>query len=152
MKLKFSAIKNLLVFIFFIKKEFTKIKIDKYKFRSLIKKFKKNIFLKIDIEGSEYQLLDDIIKYKSRINGLVIEFHSVDLKIFKIDRFLKKLNFKITNIHINNYSKYGKNLIPKVIEMTLEKNPKIIRYKYISESSLNQKNNIYGKEVKYFFK
>lgn len=151
LKLKITALRNLYYFILFDQKKMFKIKINKYNFIPIIKKFK-NIFLKIDIEGDEYQLLKDIIKYKNRVVGLSIEFHSVDIKIEKIVSFIKDLDFKITNIHINNYVNYGKDLIPRVVEMTLEKNPKIIKYSYLKESNLNQKNNIYGKEINISFK
>jgi len=41
------------------------------------------IFLKIDIEGSEYRILSDLIKLSDRVEGAVIEFHDVDLNIEK---------------------------------------------------------------------
>ena len=64
---------------------------------------KSNIFLKIDIEGDEYQLLEYILQYKNKLSGIAIEFHRVDLNVKKIDKFIKDLGFYITNIHINNY-------------------------------------------------
>ena len=42
--------------------------------------------------------------------------------------------------------------MPSTVEMTLEKNPKIIKYSYLKESSLNQRNNIYNKEINILFK
>jgi hypothetical protein len=41
----------------------------------------KNIFLKIDIEGSEYLFLQDIIANEERITGMVIELHDVDIHL-----------------------------------------------------------------------
>ena len=146
------ALKNLINFFLFDQKKIYKRKINKYNFISIIRRFKKSIFIKIDIEGDEYQLLNDIIKHKNKIIGLSIEFHSFDQKIEKILNFIKYLDYKITNVHINNFAKYGKNLIASVVEITLEKNPKIIKYSYLKESSLNQKNNIYNKEINILFK
>ena len=62
------------------------------------------------------------------------------------------MNFLVTNIHINNFMSFGKNLIPKCIELTLEKKPKILSYSFIRESDLNEKNNVYKKYQKIFFK
>jgi hypothetical protein len=150
-KSKLSSIKNLIDFVLFAKNKFKKKTISKYNFKSIINKLKSNIFLKIDIEGDEYQLLEYILQYKNKLSGIAIEFHRVDLNVKKIDKFIKDLGFYITNIHINNYEKFGKNLNPKVIEITLEKNPRIIKYSYLNEMYLNQKNNIYKKEPKIIF-
>ncbi|MCL1128082.1 hypothetical protein [Shewanella surugensis] len=38
-----------------------------------------NIFLKIDIECSEYRILDTLIKNQDKITGMVIEFHHCDV-------------------------------------------------------------------------
>ncbi len=80
------------------------------------------LFLKIDIEGSEYRVLPDIINYKNQIEAIIIEFHDVDLHLERIVKFIKDLDFKITHIHGNNYERTVNNL-PLVMEVTLEKNP-----------------------------
>ena len=36
-------------------------------------------FVKMDIEGSEYRVLDDLLKHWGNIVGLAIEFHDVDI-------------------------------------------------------------------------
>ena len=35
-------------------------------------------YLKVDIEASEYRILDDIIKHQNTFSGIAIEFHDVD--------------------------------------------------------------------------
>ena len=52
-----------------------------------------NIFLKIDIEGFEYRILDQILINQDKIQGLVIEFHNCDLFEDKIIKFIKILNY-----------------------------------------------------------
>lgn len=151
-KLKLIALKNIVEYFLFVKNRFKQKRVSKKNFKKILQLFKKNIFLKIDIEGSEYQLLNDIMHYKNKICGIAIEFHNVDVNIKKIENFIKKLDFYITNVHINNYSMFGKNLIPKVIEITLEKNPRIINYSYLKESNLNHRNNINKKDLKIYFK
>ena len=81
----------------------------------------KNIFLKIDIEGHEYRILDDILKIQNNIIGLAIEFHDVDLHLKRIEDFIKKFKLKIIHIHINNYS-FDHLKIPNLIELTFSKN------------------------------
>ena len=36
--------------------------------------------LKIDIEGSEYEIIDDIISHSSKIKMLIVEFHWINKK------------------------------------------------------------------------
>ncbi len=50
--------------------------------------------LKIDIEGSEYEVLEDILTTKISINQLLIEFHDrlFDMQTYKSVEIVKKLN------------------------------------------------------------
>lgn len=81
-----------------------------------------DVFLKIDIEGSEYRILDDIIKYQDRISGLVIEFHDCDLHLDRIKYFMANFAFKLIHVHANNFvpvdSKSG---LPLVLELSFSK-------------------------------
>ena len=86
-------------------------------------KLKKNIFFKIDIEGSEYRILDELINNQEKICGLVIEFHDIDLHREKIEDFIQKFNLTLTHVHPNNYGGVDEHMDPVVIEMTFEKNP-----------------------------
>lgn len=78
----------------------------------------KNVFFKIDIEGSEYQVLDDLITISDRVCGLVIEFHSVDLNMEKIASFVRKFPLKICHVHCNNCAPMNELSTPLVIEVT----------------------------------
>lgn len=81
-----------------------------------------NIFLKIDIEGSEYRLLKDLVENCHRLTGLVIEFHDVDLHLDRIKDFLREFSLNIVHIHINNYSQVlCENKTPTFIEITFSK-------------------------------
>ena len=77
-----------------------------------------NIFLKIDIEGSEYRILDQIILHQNKINGFVIEFHSCDLHFDRIEKFINNFDLDLVHIHINNYSNINQLSNPDVIELT----------------------------------
>ena len=78
----------------------------------------KEVLLKIDIEGDEYKILSDIKKNSKKIVFLIIEFHNLHKNIFKIKKFLEKLDLKIIHIHGNNYGGTNKNNDPNVVEMT----------------------------------
>ena len=67
--------------------------------------------MKIDIEGSEYRLLKDIVKNKNVINGLIIEFHELDLHLDKVSNFVKELDFKVTHVHANNFDRVIDNIL-----------------------------------------
>jgi len=86
----------------------------------------KKIFFKIDIEGSEYEILDQLIKHKSRVSGIAIEFHDCDKNIESISDFIKKIDMPVVHIHANNYDPVNKIGIPKTIEITFSCNSSII--------------------------
>ncbi len=79
------------------------------------------IFLKIDIEGSEYEILDQIISIQDQIQGIVIEFHDVTKNIHIIENFLNKIksNLNLVHIHANNYSVKKMNQFPEALELTI---------------------------------
>ena len=85
------SISNYINFLRFINKE--NVTLNKYKVVKIIKHNNeinlRNIFqkinnnknlLKIDIEGSEYEIIDDIITYSSKIKMLIVEFHWINKK------------------------------------------------------------------------
>ena len=61
--------------------------------------------LKIDIEGSEYEIIDDIISHSSKIKMLIVEFHWIKKKKKLFVKSIKKLKnkFDIIHLHANNY-------------------------------------------------
>ena len=89
----------------------------------------KNIFLKIDIEGSEYRILDQIILHQNKINGVVIEFHSCDLHFDRIEKFINNFDLDLVHMHINNYSNINQLSNPDVIELTFCKKKYSIKSK-----------------------
>jgi hypothetical protein len=80
----------------------------------------RSIFLKLDIEGAEYDLLDDIILNSSCLNGICIEFHDID-KLHNLEamrNFIKNLNFKLIHFSVNDCS-ITKDGFPNIIELSL---------------------------------
>lgn len=83
-----------------------------------------SIFIKMDIEQSEYDVLEDLLEYTDKINGLAIEFH--DLKHFWND-FVTicdkyKEHYSIIHMHGNNCCAYIPGTeIPNFLEVTFIK-------------------------------
>ncbi len=93
-------------------------------FNEIIKKIstEKNIFLKIDIEGDEYSLLNSLIKLENRLVSLVIEFHNLNKVNYKIlEDFINKFNLNLSHTHINIGGSFNEDGTPKVIELTFSK-------------------------------
>ncbi len=88
------------------------------------------IYLKIDIEGSEYRVLTEVCEFKDRILGLTIEFHDIN---FMFDRFIESISilnryFDIIHVHGNNFSYFDSTTnLPDAIELTFSRRPDHVR-------------------------
>ncbi len=92
----------------------------------------KNIFLKIDIEGSEYRLLHTLILNQDRISGLVLEFHDCDIHINSIITFIQNFSLQLVHIHANNYAPIRlDDGLPLVLELTFSKYSKVLNETYL---------------------
>ena len=92
----------------------------------------KNIFLKIDIEGSEYRLLNTLILNQDRISGLVLEFHDCDLHINSIKSFIENFSLQLVHIHANNCAPIRlDDGLPLVLELTFSKYSKVLNETYL---------------------
>jgi hypothetical protein len=108
------------------------------------------IFLKIDIEGSEYRILEDLIKNQDSIVGLVIEFHNVDLHIKRILNFIK--NFKLNLVHIHGQNPGGEYYLdingdPTQIELTFSSYSQYININPCIPSQLDQPSDTRYKDI-----
>jgi hypothetical protein len=111
-------------FLFFFNKKnnsFFLRKIDSKEFIKCMKKYENSlgVLLKIDIEGSEYDIIDLIEQYEKNIVGFVIEFHDLEKNIIRLKSFITNLkNYNLIHIHGNNYSIINNQGDPSVLEMT----------------------------------
>jgi hypothetical protein len=83
-----------------------------------------SIFIKMDIELSEFRVIPDLLKFVDYINGMVIEFHELDLlwPVFEEQMDTLKRHFELTHVHGNNYGGLIPNsTTPKVLEVTFLK-------------------------------
>lgn len=67
-------------------------------------------YLKLDIEGTEYEVLSDMLGNKFRFSGLAILFHNVPDNIDKINNFLIKFALSLIGFSMNEIGGGGKYL------------------------------------------
>jgi hypothetical protein len=62
------------------------------------------VFVKMDIEGSEYSVLDDLLRHSQNIVAMAIEFHDVDILPDLFNSLVEKIkrDFHVVHIHGNN--------------------------------------------------
>jgi hypothetical protein len=99
--------------------------------------------LKLDIEGSEYDILDDIVAHKEKFNAIIMEFHYIKDKLILLKEFTSNLNFKIVNVSVNEVG-VDENSFPHILEITFL-NP---TYNFNSADFVGQnRNNIQGRDL-----
>jgi hypothetical protein len=97
-------------------------------FQNHIIRFKdsnKNIFLKIDIDGGEYEIFKDInfIASLNNVVQLAVEFHNVKERFSELENIIESISDRLSLIHIhgNNWGgtfEYSGKQIPYVLELT----------------------------------
>ena len=96
-----------------------------------------------------YRILEDILRLKKKISGIVIELHNIDLFFEKIKNFIEKNQLKLIHAHANNYGiEWNEN---NIIELTFSKKPKMIGKKPNFPNTLDQPNIKKNKEIKINF-
>jgi hypothetical protein len=82
------------------------------------------VFLKMDIEGGEYELIPEIVRRESAqrgyFSGLCFEFHDIGSRETEFFRLMKQLSqeFSIVHIHANNSVRLTRDF-PDFVEITL---------------------------------
>ena len=83
-----------------------------------------SVFVKMDIEQSEFRVFPDLLKFERCLNGLVIEFHDLDILWPNFVNVMNqmKVKFEITHLHGNNFCELIPNCrTPKLLEITFLK-------------------------------
>ena len=80
-----------------------------------------NIFIKMDIEGGEYALIESIMQNSLRITGMVIEFHFCNShrNIFQTAVTALQKEYVIVHLHGNNHVDIGAEGLTDCLELTL---------------------------------
>jgi hypothetical protein len=82
----------------------------------------RGIFVKLDIEGGEYDLLPAIARNAALINGLAIELHGLDRMGGRMEEVMGALSadFVVSHVHANNYTGFVPGTeLPATLEVTL---------------------------------
>jgi hypothetical protein len=113
------------------------------------------IFLKIDIERSEYRILQEIIEFQKYICGAVIEFHDIDLHQDKILNFIN--NFKLKLVHVHGQNPGGQQYLtesgdPTQLEMTFSNVENFLDINPQIPHNLDQASDSRFEEIKLYFK
>lgn len=129
---RFVQLKKYLDFVYNKNINFYKKKISTTKLSETIQvnqtfqKLEKNnkIIMKIDIEGDEYEIIDEVINNNKNIEMLIIEFHNLDINELKFISIIKKLNTYFYSIHIhgNNHCGFSESGLPVALEITFVNN------------------------------
>jgi len=152
LKYLISLIKNYINFNIFLKKVKYQKKEITYGDISKIQNNINNIFFKIDIEGSEYRILDELIKIKNKITGIVIEFHDIDLHRAKIENFINNIGLKLVHVHPNNFGGLDKFGNPYLLELTFDKEPIVLNVANTLPHKYDMKNNPDADDINLTFK
>lgn len=87
---------------------------------AMIRMNRDRVFIKMDIEGGEWQLTDAILGHSNHITGMVIEFHTTDrlreLFLRTIARYQEQ--FHVIHIHPNTSCPLALDHFPTVIEIS----------------------------------
>jgi hypothetical protein len=76
----------------------------------------------MDIEGSEYAVLEASRELFARVSGFVIEFYRLDLNWGRFEAAMTSLDrqFYVAHLHGNNYDSYIQgSQVPMTLEVTL---------------------------------
>lgn len=78
------------------------------------------IFMKCDIEGWEWRILDDIVATRHRFSGLCMEFHDVDLLLPRLLGFHRRMpEFTVIDVVANNFGAVAPDGTPQVVEVAM---------------------------------
>jgi len=83
-----------------------------------------SVFVKMDIERFEFRVIPDLLNFERYINGLVVEFHDLDILWTEFVQLIAQLreHFEITHIHGNNMGGCIPNSeVPLTLEITFLK-------------------------------
>jgi hypothetical protein len=75
-------------------------------------------FLKVDIEGAEYAVLDELVANDRITTGLAIEFHDCVKHIEEIGQFVERYGLRLVHVHANNFSPVSPDGVPDALELT----------------------------------
>lgn len=85
---------------------------------------RRKILLKIDIEGSEYEIIDQLVSKLENVQCLLIELHDVNAKMREIVKLIDQLKVAglfLVHIYGNNTDVADEYGVPNTMELTFAK-------------------------------
>jgi hypothetical protein len=78
------------------------------------------VLVKMDIEGSEYRMIEQLLINSDRIIGACVEFHDTEPLRPVFDNSIDKLlgKYAIAHVHANNYGQVADDCLPEILEVT----------------------------------
>jgi len=105
------------------------VRITREVFQEVLSKYPldSRIGLKVDIEGSEWEILESVAQEKGKFEFILLEVHSFDQHEARLRKFLRDIQdlFVLSHLHANNFEPLGGNGFPKVFEITLLKKTEV---------------------------
>lgn len=105
------------------------VRITREVFQEVLSKYPLNssIGLKVDIEGSEWEILELVAKEQGRFEFILLEVHDFDQHEAELRKFLSDIQdlFVLSHLHANNFETLGDNGFPNVFEITLLKRAEV---------------------------
>ena len=80
--------------------------VDYVSFNEVMDTASNGVFLKCDIDGSEYEFLDELITKSNQFIGLAIEFHNINQhdNFNSLTNFISKVDLRLVHLHCNNWA------------------------------------------------
>jgi hypothetical protein len=116
-------------------------------FRELQDAGSRKPFLKVDIEGSEYSILGDIIRRADSTAGLAIEFHDCGQHLDEITAFVANYSLPLVHIHANNYSPVDGRGCPSALELSFSASPQTEARRSVLPHPLDHPNDVKSPEI-----
>lgn len=116
-----------------------------------------NVFVKIDIEGGEYNLVDDLCQHRDRIMGMAIEFHGVGTAshhcfMAAVPGLQKE--FDIVHVHGNNSGPITECGLPEYLEISFLRKDLVVsvsKKKNLFVPALDRANSIFCEDYEMSF-
>jgi hypothetical protein len=114
------------------------------------------VFIKMDIEGSEYGLIDKILEHSDRITGIAMEWHGCGTRSGGWYQSVARLKqkYSIVHMHGNNSVDYDENGVLTCMELTHIRNDLISSQelrKQVHVPRLDYSNLVGRPDYEYFF-
>jgi hypothetical protein len=85
------------------------------------------VFVKMDIEGAEYRVLEDVVSQADRILGMAIELHDLGPLRLVFERTMEvvRRRFEIVHVHANNFMPLYRDGFPEALEITVARKDRV---------------------------